>query len=352
MNDYGKYLSDDKITVTNRDYYTDSGGFQNEKAFWDYVSQLTEQDRMYLLCIDIDISASNAKSIGYGNLVLRTVFTRIRENFPIFRIRGTKFNVFIPDDRLQEAEEIIHTDNSEFFTIYGAVLTDKYVTHGNVNELLSEGIKRMFGDNRKDSDMVVGDKGNTPVYQQETPTKKYVAEMWYAVIRFKETKPVAREFMVYVFPTEYRPPMAILPSIVVLDDMVSPRVYEGIEGGQVIYIPIDGMRISISTRFDYDEKFNVAWFKQSGEGEIEGDMEIHEGNSIPANFGKRIGANKEIYPVKLNSQGLYEYVLYDKKAEYPDRKAAYIESGIIQGNKGVYEVHRDSVAIELVKAHE
>lgn len=345
--DYGKYLSEDKIIVTNKDYYTDSGGYQNEKAFWDFVSSLTEQDRMYLLCIDVDLSPSNAKSIGYGNLVLRMLFTRIREVFPIFRIRGNKFNIFVPDDRVNEAQEIIDSDNSEFFVIHGEILTDKFVSHDNVNELIAEGIKKMFTEqDRQDPEMIIGDKGNTPVWQQETPTKKYIAEMWYATIRFREKKPIVRELIAYVFPTEFKPPMAMLHTIVVLDNMIEAKLYEG----TVVQIPLDGMRISISARFDHDNHINISWFKANGsEGEIEADMEIHEGNSIPANFGKRIGQTKEIYPVKLNSQGLYEYVLFDKKAVYPAKKATYVENGIVQGKQGEYEVHRDSTVIELVK---
>lgn len=346
--DYGKYLSNDKIVVTSREYYTDSNGYQNEKAFWDFVKDMTEADRMYLMCIDVDLSPSNElKGTGYGDLVMRTLFTKIRESFPIFRMRGTKFNIFVPEDEVSYAEEIIAPSdtNKDFYIVHGMIVTDKFVSSENVKEVLVKGIKGMLGD-RKDTDAVIGNIGNTPAMQQETPTMKYIAEMWFAEITFTETKPNPRTLKAYVYPTEYKSPMAMLHTIVVLDDMVEARVYDG----TVVQLPIDGMRISITARFNHDGKMIISWFKSGeSEGEIEGIIEMHEGNSLPANYGKRIGSTKEIYPVKMNGQGLYEYVLYDKKAVYPEKNVTYVTSGIIKGKKDTYEVHRDSTVIQLIK---
>ena len=346
MENYGKYTSTERITVTNRDFYTDNDGYPNEKAFWDFARHITQGDKMYLLCLDVDLNASNAKGTGFGDLVLRTFFTRMQSHFPAFRMRGTKFNVFVPESDVQTAEEMLTTDNSKVFTLYGEILKDKFVSCDNIDELLKEGIPKMFV-GRKDTDKIFGDKGNVPAEQQETDTKKYLSTMWYARIVFRETKPSVRTLTAYVFPTEYKPPMALLETVVVLDDVVKPRVYEG----TMCKIPIDGMMIKVTSRFDHDGHLAVSWSKglESKEGIIDGEVEIHEGNSIPVNFGKRISKSREIYPIKPNAQGLYEYVLYDKTAEYPKRKAEYVTSGTIRGKVNNYEVHMDSTVIELVK---
>ena len=347
MENYGKYISEETtMFVTNKEYYSDNDGFPNDRAFWDFVKNLHDTDRMYLLCLDIDLSPSNAKGTGYGDLIMRTFFVKMQEFFPSFRMRGTKFNIFVPEEHIKAAEEMLRTDNSKYFILHGEIIKDKFVSSLNIEELIAEGIKRMFR-GRQDSDMVLGNKGNVPANLQETATKKYISTMWFATITFKETKPALRTLTAYVFPTEYKKPMALLETVVVLDDMVTTKVYDG----TVVQLPIDGMRISISVRFDNDGNMVVAWFKMgdSAEGEITGEMELHEGDAIPVSFGKRIGGSKEIYPVKPNSQGLYEYVLFDKTASYPNHKAEYVTTGTVTGKENTYEVHRDSVAIELVK---
>ncbi len=344
MENYGKYITEEStLTVTNKDYYSDHDGFPNDRAFWDFARNLRESDKMYLLCLDIDLSPSNVKGTGYGDLIMRTFFIRMQEYFPAFRMRGTKFNLFIPEDKLEDAESMLRMNNSQFFNLHGEIIKDKFVSFLNVNELIVEGIKRMLK-GRQDSDMVLGNKGNVPAEMQETATKKYISTMWYATITFKETKPAIRTLTAYIFPTEYKQPMAHLETVVVLDDMVSTKVYEG----TVVQLPIDGMKISISVRFDHDGNMVVSWFKmgESADGLIEGDMELHEGDAIPVSFGKRIGGSKEIYPVKPNSQGLYEYVLFDRTAKH---KAVYVTTGTVAGKENTYEVHKDSVAIELVK---
>ena len=347
---YEKYLSEDKITVTNREFYTDSSGYQNEKAFWDFVKDLKEEDELYLLCLDLDLTLSNQKSIGFGDLIMRTFFTQIRESFPIFRMKGTKFNVFVPKSELSLAQELLDSDNKKYFDLHGEIIKDKFVTSDNIKELVEIGMNRLYKI-RKDKQMVVGQKGNTPVEGQETPTKKFIAEMWFATIEFEETAPNVRKLTAYIFPTEYKPPMALLHTIVVIDDKVQARVYEGM----AVQIPIDGMKISITTRFDHDGHLVVSWFRTPDNtcGIIEGIMEVHEGTCIPASFGKRIGNAKEIFPVKENSQGLYEYVLVDKsssKKVKTNNTTTYVTSGIVKGKENIYEVHKDSVAIVLAKA--
>ena len=333
MENYGKYISEETMIVTSKEYYSDNDGFPNDRAFWDFVKNLHDTDRMYLLCLDIDLSPSNAKGTGYGDLIMRTFFVKMQEYFPSFRMRGTKFNIFVPEKYIEAAEEMLRTDNSKYFILHGEIIKDKFVSSLNAEELIAEGVKRMLG-GRRDSDMVLGNKGNVPT-------------MWFATITFKETKPALRTLTAYVFPTEYKKPMALLETVVVLDDMVTTKVYDG----TVVQLPIDGMRISISVRFDNDGNMVVSWFKMgdSAEGEITGEMELHEGDAIPVSFGKRIGGSKEIYPVKPNSQGLYEYVLFDRNASYPNHKAEYVTTGTVTGKENTYEVHRDSVAIELVK---
>ena len=47
----------------------------------------------------------------------------------------------------------------------------------------------------------------------------------------------------------------------------------------------------------------------------------------------------------MNSQGLYEYALYDKKTQ----SVEYVTDGLIKGREKTYEVHRDSTVIQLVQ---
>lgn len=355
MRNYEKYLSGEQIVVTSKEYYTDSGGFPNEKAFWDFVNNLSEEDKVYLLCLDVDLKPVSAKGTGYGDLILRSFFSKIYSAFPAFRMRGTKFNVLIPEDELELANKMLTTDNSEFFELHGEILKDKYVTPKTIKKLVREGVKRMvhsIADSKVnvDDSTTVEEKEDKPVELKETNTRKFIDEMWYATIEFKETSPNLRTLTAYVFPTAKRDPMALLHTIVVLDDKIKPRLFEGTN----VHLPIDGMRISINARFSNDNRMEISWFKMDDDddGNITGVIKIHEGSRIPANFGKRVSSTKEIYPIKMNNRGLFEYVMYDKGTDDPKKKVLYIDSGILRGKNAVYEVHCDSVAIDLVKVEQ
>ena len=352
MKEYIDFLSDKPMVVEKRKYYSDSEGFLNERAFWEFANDLTEDDKMYLLCLNIDVTASNEKhGKGFGTLTLRRVFIRFQIEYPIFRMGGTKFNVFVPADNMELIHTAFDTDNSELFTLQGEVIDDQYATKDNIKDLIAIGVKRLFGESADET--IVGDKGNTEPNQQETKTEKYRATMWYGEILFKETKPKCRELKAYIFPTAYEPANASLNMVVAIDDYVTtPRVF----CGRNIDIPIDGMRINVSSRFDNDGHLIVSYYQKdtgNDSGEITGELTVHEGNCIPESFGKRVGKTKAIFPIKMNGQGLYEYILYDEKPQDPKKQVSYVESGTIQGRRGnIYEVHMDSVMINLVCAQD
>lgn len=345
LKDYHKYFDEEtQLSVSMKKYYTDSEGYPNEKAFFDYVSGLQESDEAYLLCIDLDLMATNAKEgRGFADRLMRSVFVHISEFFPVFRIRGTKFNIIVynKEECLTNIRTFLDSEGkSEYFTIHGELVTDTFLTAGNVNEQIAKGIKSMYKD-RQNTDVIVGEMMNTPTEEQETAVHKSDGDLWYATIDFDESVPNIRTLKAYVFPIEYRKPMELLNCIVVLDDLVAqPRLFAGTN----VVVPIDGMKISITARFDTEGKLNISYIKDTiSKGQIIGTISTHDGKWIPLSFGKRIGGKKEIFPVKLNRQGLYEFVLLNGNTG----EITYQDNGLIYGKEKIYEVHKNKLGIDL-----
>lgn len=348
---YKSYWADDPITVTKRELYTDSEGFPNEVAFLHYIKTLTPSDKFLLACINIDLRASNqAKGYAFGTLVLRKAVLQLQDFFAVFRVSGEKFNLLIPEEELEDAKRMLDNCPNTLFTIYYGISTKDYVYSENIEMLRRDGIDLMFAHKAKVTgkkheevrdDKIIGDKGNTPAQLQETDTHKCRDTMWWGVIDLEEIQPFARNVKAYVFPTEYKDKKMSLNQIVVIDDLVNTRILTG----NNVTFGFDGIKFSVSTRFDENGKLSVLCFKdRESKGQVEMNIQLHEGNCIPASFGKRLDSKREIFPIKQVASGGFSYVLFDRSTN----TVTYDETGLVEVDGKRYAVYVTENSIDLI----
>ena len=345
---YNRYTDNKKIEVQCRDLYSNAAGFPNKKAFENFVSHISSEDKYYLVCLSVDLRESNKGGYACGNLVLRKFILQLMDmEFYVFHIQGEKFNILVERERFNELREILDYDNSKCFTVYYGIVDDIIVMPSTLEKARRKGISLMYIDrtnktdkSNDDKENIIGNKGNTPKDLQETAEHKYLETMWYSTINITESLPIAKDVMVYIFPTEFRQPLESLNLIVVVDDLISYQVFSG----KNIRFGFDGILFNINARFDREGHLNVAFFK-SGNGECEYDIHTHEGSCIPASFGKRAGKNKEIYPVKQNIFGFCDFVLFDNVKNIAEMNT----KGIIEIDEQKYGVHMDNAGIYLKK---
>lgn len=351
MENYKSYMANEPITVTKRELYTDSDGFPNEVAFLHYVRKLTPSDKLFLACINIDLRASNqSKGYAFGTLVLRKAILQLQDFFAVFRISGEKFNLLIPEKNLEDAKTMLDKCPRQLFSIYYGIATKSYVCADNITECRREGIDLMYVHKAKTTgkkneevrdDKIIGDKGNTPAQLQETDTHKCRDTMWYGVIDFEEIQPFARNIKAYVFPTEYKDKRMSLNQIVVVDDLVNTKI---LTGNNVMF-GFDGIKFSVSTRFDEHGKLSILCFKdRESKGQVDMNIQLHEGNCIPASFGKRIDSKKELFPIKQVASGGYSYVLFDRSTG----TVTYDDTGMAEMAGKQYAVCVTEDSIDLI----
>lgn len=352
---YNQYLSEETVTVSKKMLFTDSCGFPNENAFLDFVKSLGENEEYYLICINADLTASNEiKGFAYGTLALRRVYLLLRSHFFVFRIGGGKFNLVVKKDDIEKAEQILSSYSEQYeelISVYYGTVSETPIFASNIGEIRRQGVERMYRDkalktNRTISearyDAIVGNKGNTPLELQETSTHKFRETMWYGTIRLEERKPATREVTVYVFPTEFKEKLASLNMIVVVDDLLNTRLFTG----NSVNFGFDGIRFTVTSRFDNEGHLNIVCFKdRDSKGECGINVVSHEGSCIPASFGKRLEDGNEIYPIKINTCGSYEYVLWNAA----EKKAVYDSTGIVSIDGKNYAVYSDAKGIDLVE---
>lgn len=338
---YNGYTSEERFVTTKKAYYTTRKGFPNRKAFEDYGRNVSGKD-YYLCCMTVDLKKANQKSYDYGSLVLRRfILSLIEKEFAVFHITGEKFNILVESERLNELREFLD-ERREDFCIYYGVLTTKTYTAEKSAELVREGVTKMYQDKAvKKAEQEAEEKFvmMTPPELQETVRRKFRSTTWYAVIELTVTEPEFKSVMVYVFPTEFQRPLATLKTIVVVADLDEYRAYYG----KSIDFGVGGALFTLSTRFDRQGLLNVAFFKTSEEGECKHEAYVHKGVCIPSSFGKRIGNGMEIYPIRQNVNGFYDYIMLDKEGNVElNRK------GIVQMNGVPYGVQQDDKFIELL----
>jgi GGDEF domain-containing protein len=352
---YERYTKTEPITISMKTLFTDSDGFPNENAFRNFIEQIKEGEEYYLICINIDLTASNeSKGYAFGTRVLRKVYLQLKNHFCIFRVNGDKFNLLVEKDDIDNAEMMLNSDTErlqEMFSIYYGIVRDTPITMENYTELRNRGKDLMYQDKARKTnkqfadvrdDKIVGDKGNTPLDLQETDTHKHRETMWYGTVDFAETKPTARKLVAHVFPTEFKEKLASLNMIVVVDDLLNPRLYTG----NNVTFGFDGIKVTITSRFDNEGHLNIVCFQdRETTGECEMVLQVHEGNCIPASFGKRLTDGREVYPVKPNNYGTYDYVLWDEE----NNTANLVTTGIVEMDGKTYAVHADVQGIDLIE---
>lgn len=350
VRNYKNYIEDEIISVTKKELYTDYEGFLNEKAFHNFVSTLTKEDDYRLLCLIIDVTQANKKSYATGSLIMRTTVFKLAEYFFVFRVNGNKFNVLLKKRDFESFVEFVKKEKSDLFSMYYGFVGETPVTKESIEDIRKLGVSAMYEDKAEKTkrrnlireDKIIGNKGNVPVELQETTTRKHIETMWYATIKIQELEPFVKDVMVYVFPTEFKPPLASLNMVVVVDDLINQYVYSGSN----IRFGFDGMRFNLTSRFDKAGKLSVSFFKEKSlQGKYQADIYCHEGEYIPVFFGKYIGEEKEIYPFKRNAFGTQDYILWNNK----ERKAEIIDTGIIKIGDKEYSVYADDTGIDLCK---
>lgn len=340
---YDAFKSDQTQPIKLKDCYTDKDGFPNAKAFDDFVKEI-EDDSYRLILITVNLAKANLKGYAFGNYILRR-FINSLNNCYAFRIQGNKFNLVVKDEYLEDVNKLLQAEN-EYYEIYRGELKQA-LDPRELRSQIQKGVELMYQDKTskkthkyQEETSIVGDKGNTPLELQEGFHKKHRITMWYTKIMVSITEPTFKEFTVYVYPAEFRPPMASLPVVVIVDDMIKYRAYYDTS----VKFGVNGIMFTISSRFDREGKLNTSIF-QMGEGKVDFKVEPHEGVCIPANFGKRVDT-REIYPIKQNVKGYCDFVVLE------DDEVTVNADGIIEKDGKRYTVHMDDQFVELIKLSE
>lgn len=345
---YKSYTTADTYETTRRDFFCDQSGIPNAKAFEDFSNNIDFDEEYVLICLNIDLRATNNKE-GYasGSRIMRKFYLALDDmGVFAFRMGGEKFNVLCKKDKLQDLIAFLDKDNSEKYSIYYGSPKEPYNIFTS-EDLIEEGKTLMYADKHKKvgkkeflaNDKLVGNKGNTPADLQETAVHKYRTTMWYSKVKITFINQF-REINVYIFVTDFRNNYESLPLVVVLDDLIE---YKAFYGNNIVFKE-EGIEFTINARFDRQGRMQTAVFadrEKAAEVKLEF-TEKHEGICIPATFGKRIG-DKEVYPIKQNVNGTCDYVLLDKDKVTIDR------TGLITVNDTTYGVYMDAENIDLVK---
>lgn len=344
---YRQYRSDDVIQFSCKDVFEDSDGYANGMAFEDFAEKTQTDNRRYrLVCMNIDLRRANKKNYAYGNYILRKfvlAMKKIKGCYP-FRLHGEKFNVLVEHDSLPELKTLLASENEWYDIYYGISETEYCYAEHSVQ--IRACVEKMYTDKsrkrnqqkkEKQTELIIGNKRNTPLNKRETDTFKNRSTMWYATVKANVYEPVYKTIMLYIYPTQYCDPMQSIPVLVIADDMLKYRYFYGKE----IRFGVGQVRFIINAHFDNDGHLNVSVFNINT-GKCELTKEIREADCIPANFGKRFGAG-EIYPIKENIAGYCDFVYLENGT------AELNTTGIVKHENGQeYMVHMDSQSIHLI----
>lgn len=341
------YQSEELLSVSIKDFFTDRHGYANEQAFYHYLK--TNKDMLNdipyrLICINVDLRKANAQSIAFGDYVLNKLIMTL-EDYSVFRIQGEKFNVIVKDSDLPTALSILEKPN-ENYDIYVGVAPSRlmYNDISDVAKIIREGVRLMFENKSRSKDKdnaIIGNKGRTPKALRETKLTKFRNTMWYSTIKIRITEPTYKELTVFVFPTEFKQALQSIPTIAIIYDNLDYRVLYSND----IHFGTDGLLFTLNTRFDREGHLNTAIFN-TGTGKCEFDIDTSEGICIPHYFGKKISATKEIYPFRKNVQGYCDYVSLDNGVVELNKE------GILKTANGeLYGVTMDSKCINLIPLH-
>jgi hypothetical protein len=354
---FTSYSEDEHMSIARKEVFTDEG-FLNRKAYGDFLMFLTQEDEYLLCCLNIDLRKANEKSYAFGTLVLRKAFNELAKSFYIFRMQGEKFNILFNREEKERLVEILDKP-SEYTAVYYGI-SDTFIHKDNHKEVERMNLALMYMDKAEKTNKavnkvsrsagnLVGAKGNVPEEWQESANKKWKKTMWWKKFYLTEKEPVqGRELEITVFPTEFKSPPDFVNLIIVIYDRVNYRAYTGKE----VMFGIDGVRFRITGRFTENGGggLEVILMKlNDGEkGAFSVRKESWDGEYIPAHFGKHIGYETEIYPIRKSPAGTIDYVKYsaDKQLEV----CSDGEDIEIDGKK--YGLYENEDSFELIEYEE
>lgn len=345
---YEGFKSDENCIVRCRDIYTDQYGYLNEYAFHQFVSQLTSQpsgEDYFLICFNIDLRLANLVSHAQGDYVLRQFIISLEDYF-VFRIQGEKFNMLVTKDQIPKVKELLDKPSEKYKIYYGIVKEKPFFPHSAIEEkeMINKGIALMYahkGEKRTSiNDGIIGDKGNTPKELQETKLRKHISTMWYSKATLIITNPIYKEVTIYIYPTEWKEPLVSMPIIVAIYDNVDYNIKFGTD----VCFGVSGFRFSASCRIDRDNHMGTSIYTRDPPNTCKFSVKIEskQGVCVPANFGKRLTATKELYPLRKNASGLYDYILLDDGVISLNTDGCYISP-----NGDRYGIFMDEEFIEL-----
>lgn len=336
---YSSFFAEEEMVVTRKAFYTTRQGFPNRKAFEKFAK--TTHNDCILVCMNVDLRKANKESYDYGSYVLRKfILSLIDAGYAVFHITGEKFNILVPFDSFLDLKNILDETHEAFDIYYGYIITEAFSPE-KASKLIPECVEKMFQDKAVKKRELAKENlivRNTPPELQETHRRKFRCTTWYAVIELTVTEPEFKTVMVYVFPTEYKRPLATVKTIAVVYDMGEYHVYYDTS----IDFGVGGILFNLNCRFDREGILNVAFFRANDIGEYKHEMYVHKGECIPANFGKRAGEGREIFPIRKNINGFFDYVLLKNDTAELNR------DGVIKMNGVNYGVYQDDDFIELI----
>ena len=342
---YDSLASDNLCTITYKDHFTDRNGYLNENAFQKFTEYLRTNNELpdyYLICLNIDLRLANAESTAVGDYVLRKFIVAL-DDFFVFRIQGEKFNILATKEQIPHIKQYLDTPNDKYKVYYGIVKEKPYKPQNEAEqrEIIHKGISMMYeSKGEKKVSTIIDAIGNEPKELHETKLKKYCDTMWYSIISLTITEPIYREITIYVYPTEWKEATHTLPILIAAYD----NVEYNIKVGTLITFGINGFRFSVSCRFDTDKHLSTAIFSLDNDKcKCKISTQTHEGVCIPTNFGKRITRTCEIYPLRRNQTGLFDYIALD------DGAPKLNTTGYIETPNGMrYGVSMNDKSIDLI----
>ena len=341
---YEQFRSTDVCSFPFKDYYTDRCGYLNENAFHCFTQSLTDSsEEYYLICLNIDLRKANSTSMAQGDYVLRR-FVQSLENYYIFRVQGEKFNILATKEQIPEIKARLNEPNDLYKIYYGIVSDAPFNPQNSVEEkaMIRKGISLMYeskGEKGSPIAPVSGITGSTPKEYQEEKLRKYRKTMWFSTVEITILKPEYKKVSVIVFPTEWKPDMASLPIIVAAYDNIDYNV----KYGKNVVFGINGIRFSVSCRFNHEEHLDTTIYAiDKGDAAVRFKIDTTEGICIPDNFGKKLSDTKELYPLRKNSSGTYDFVILENEHLTLNTDGYYIST-----NGKRYGVFADDTILEL-----
>lgn len=342
---YSDYFSDEELSIRKKEFYTTRHGFPNRKAFLDFTEKLEGDEKYHLVCVNVDLRKANLEGYDYGNFALRRfIYSVLSSGILVFHITGEKFNFLCLESQVVELMSLLDKPSDDYEIYYG-IISERY-TKEKSQEQVRAGMEKMYRHKAEKKAKRTQEGSSAKDVRnelKETRNRKYRKTMWYSIIELTTMQPKFQTVKVFIFPTEYIKPLATIRTIVVVDDAVEYRLYSG----KSITFGVGGIQFSVSCRFDRSGLLNVGFFKIS-EGQCEYEISTHKGVGIPVNFGKVVADGKEIYPIRENINGFYDYVLWDGNED----KAELCLTGIYKEGEVLFGVYQDDDYIDLILQEE